>query len=174
MKKRARLWGITLVLTLTLVAGTASAFAETVDSTKPTDLAATRENIEITVKDNEPIQIILAPQAGFVLPEQLILKIGSVEYTVYTDGENEPEGIAFNPETGILTIAAELVKDGDTIALVGAAALEEPAVTEESGVMENPASSEESVSTAALEPTEELPQEIEQTEEAGALDDGNS
>ena len=200
MRKITSLLGIALIVTLCLVAGTASAFAETNANAQQDVSPAMQETLEtsgqeenimpetaeVAVQENEPIRISLAPQEGFVLPETLILRIDSDEYTVYTGGENEPEGIAFAPETGILTIAAELVQDGDTIAIVGAAVPEAPVVTEDPAATETPAPTEEPAPTVVPEPTEEpaptvvpeptegLPQVTEQTTEAGASDGSNA
>ena len=48
------------------------------------------------MQSNEPVKISLKPDAGYVLPEQLFLRIGETRYVINMDGQNEPEGIAFD------------------------------------------------------------------------------
>lgn len=161
MNKGARILELALIMTLSLslIVGTAVVLAAT-GATEEAYLetsteAALQESDEITIEENEPLRIYLAPQDGYVLPAELTLIIGEHEYTIYSDGLSEPEGIAFNPESGILSIAAELVQDGDTIALVAAAQQEI-----------------EADSTAAQESAEEdeLPSAVEAEEVPGATD----
>lgn len=148
MKAKLGILIIALALTMCFAAGTAAVFAAP-------------DAAEMTIQQNEPIRISLAPQEGYVLPEQLILKIGETQYIIYTDGQNEPEGIAFDPAAGLLSIAAELIKDGDTLTLAGTAEEEsaapmespEPTATPEAAVTPEPTAEPEA--TAVPEPTAE-------------------
>lgn len=109
---------------LTLAVATPAAFADPetqAAQTAQTLATAPRETEKISVPENEPVRLTLTPEDGYLLPEELELTIGQEKYTITTDGEDEPEGFAFDPKTGILTIDPKLVKDGDTIALAGAA-----------------------------------------------------
>lgn len=54
-----------------------------------------------------PGQWILSSEED-ILPESLTVSIGEAEYTVYTNGLNNPEGIAFDPETGRLIVSDTL------------------------------------------------------------------
>lgn len=74
-----------------------------------------------TWTDNEPLVIDICADEGFSMPEFFILRINDVEYTVSTAGEGNPEGITYDPDSGKLSIAPTLIKDGDTFALIGSA-----------------------------------------------------
>ena len=52
----------------------------------PDETAA--ETAEITVQEHDPVKISLAVQSGYILPEQLTLKIGETQYSIYTDWQN--------------------------------------------------------------------------------------
>ena len=58
-----------------------------------------------------PGQWILYAEEGYALPESLLIKIGEMEYRVYTDGQNNPEEISFEPGTGMLILAESLLLD---------------------------------------------------------------
>ena len=76
------------------------------------DVDYTLEGTGIRIETAEiPGQWILAAEDGYVLPESIIVKVGEAEYTVYTDGQNNPEGISFISESGTLTIADFLLMD---------------------------------------------------------------
>lgn len=74
-----------------------------------------------TWTDNEPLVIDICADEGFSMPEFFILRINDVEYTVSAAGEGNPEGITYDPDSGKLSIAPTLIKDGDTFALIGSA-----------------------------------------------------
>lgn len=125
MKTKRSLFITAVLLALCMIIGTASVFANTDGAQEDgltvslTTEAAAPETV--TVQEDEAVVIALTPQEGYILPEELILQINETQYTVRTDGQENPEGIAFDPETNELTISPLLVNDGDSIALYGAA-----------------------------------------------------
>lgn len=49
--------------------------------------------------------LILTADEGYTLPEYIAVGIGQTTYSVKTDGTEAPEGMAFNPETGMLSVS---------------------------------------------------------------------
>ena len=85
-------------------------------------------------------RISVTAAEGYTLPESFTLTIGETVYTVYTTADesaaegamsikDNPAGIAFDPASGILTLSADLLPEGDCTIYVSASAL---AVEEES------------------------------------------
>lgn len=98
---------------------------------------------------------------GYALPEIIKVTIDDVTYDVYTDGQEHrtlPEGetalpIAprFNPETGILTIPAELLTEKTTTVAVSVIAV--PVVTEPTDAAPTETSATEPTGVTSTEPT---------------------
>lgn len=63
------------------------------------------ENIQAAATEEG---LVLTADEGYMLPESITAKIGETTFSVKTDGTEAPEGIAFEPETGLLTISQEL------------------------------------------------------------------
>ena len=55
------------------------------------------------------------------MPAVFTLKINDTEYSVRTDGGENPEGISYNAETGELSIASGVINNGDSFVISGAA-----------------------------------------------------
>ena len=69
----------------------------------------------------------LSAEEGYSLPETITVKIGENVYTVYTNGQGNQEGITFEQETGMLTVAEGLIgNDSVTITANGQIAEEFP------------------------------------------------
>lgn len=52
-----------------------------------------------------PGQWMLSAKEGDTLPERVVVQIGETSYSICTDGSSNPEGVAFDPETGILSVS---------------------------------------------------------------------
>lgn len=79
--------------------------------------------------------LCLTPAEGYVLPESITVDIGQMTYSVKTDGTDSPEGISFDPGSGLLSIGENLIQESTGGVTVRAAALEE--VSQEPGLEEN-------------------------------------
>ena len=108
-----------LVLALTLLVALAvfavPAFADD-EATAETSTAKT-----FTWTDNEPLVLNIRADEGFRMPEFFVLRINDAEYTVFTTGAENPEGIEYDSSTGKLSVSPALIHDGDSFALVGSA-----------------------------------------------------
>ena len=108
-----------LVLALTLLVALAvfavPAFADD-EATAETSTAKT-----FTWTDNEPLVLNIRADEGFRMPEFFVLRINDAEYTVFTTGAENPEGITYDSSTGKLSVSPALIHDGDSFALVGSA-----------------------------------------------------
>lgn len=92
--------------------------------------------------------LVLTPAEGYTLPETITVKIGQQTFQVRTDGTQNPEGITFQSETGLLSIEQSLLDENPGGVTVSAAAVEKIVVTEE-------APSAESTPAADTVPAEE-------------------
>ena len=117
MSKKYIQRGLVLALTLllALAAFAVPAFADD-EATAETSTAKT-----FTWADNEPLVLNIRADEGFRMPEFFVLRINDAEYTVFTTGAENPEGIAYDSATGKLTVSPALIHDGDSFALVGSA-----------------------------------------------------
>ena len=108
-----------LVLALTLLVALAvfavPAFADD-EATAETSTAKS-----FTWTDNEPLVLNIRADEGFRMPEFFLLRINDAEYTVFTTGAENPEGITYDSSTGKLSVSPALIHDGDSFALVGSA-----------------------------------------------------
>ena len=98
------------------------------------------------VETQIPGQWQLLQEEGCLLPESFTLIIGETSHTVFTSGRNNPEGISFDPASGVLTIGEPLLLEGrGEIVLVGSGVPqgEPPAQGEEPSTQEPPAQGEE-------------------------------
>lgn len=55
--------------------------------------------------------LILTVDEGYALPEYISVKIGQKTFSIRSDGTEAPEGITFDPATGLLTIAESLTDE---------------------------------------------------------------
>lgn len=92
--------------------------------------------------------LVLTAAEGYTLPETITVKIGQQTFPVRTDGTQNPEGITFQPETGLLSIEPSLLDENPGGVTVSAAAVEKTVATEE-------APSAESTPAADTVPAEE-------------------
>ncbi len=69
----------------------------------------------------KPLEIAIAPAEGYVLPDELHLVMDDILYTVHTDGKVYTDGVAFEPDSGILTVDPMYLSAGQTVALSGTA-----------------------------------------------------
>lgn len=60
------------------------------------------QNIQATATEDG---LVLTADEGYVLPEYITVKIGKTTFSVKTDGTEAPEGISFDPATGILSVS---------------------------------------------------------------------
>lgn len=111
-----------------------------------------------------PGQWILYAEEGYALPESLLIKIGEMEYRVYTDGQNNPEEISFEPGTGMLILAESLLLDSSL----------EAGPTQENESIQEGEPTQEGESTTENESTPEAgpTQENESTQEAESAMEG--
>ena len=117
MSKKYIQRGLVLVLTLllALAAFAVPAFADD-EASAGTSTAKT-----FTWTDNEPLVLNIRADEGFRMPEFFVLRINDAEYTVFTTGAENPEGITYDSSTGKLSVSPALIHDGDSFALVGSA-----------------------------------------------------
>ncbi len=107
----------------------------------------------------KPLEIAIAPAEGYVLPDELHLVMDDILYTVHTDGKVYTDGVAFEPDSGILTVDPMYLSVGQTVALSGTAVPDDT-------VKEEPESEQEPDSDTEEEPEEsEKETEQEPTEE---------
>lgn len=92
--------------------------------------------------------LVLTPAEGYTLPETITVRIGQQTFQVRTDGTQNPEGITFQSETGLLSIEQSMLDKNPGGVTVSAAAVEKIVVTEE-------APSAESTPAADTVPAEE-------------------
>ena len=74
-----------------------------------------------TWNEGEPLVLHIKADEGFRMPAAFTLKINDTEYSVRTDGGENPEGISYNAETGELSIASGVINNGDSFVISGAA-----------------------------------------------------
>lgn len=117
MSKKYIQRGLVLALTL-LVALAAFAVPAFADDEAPTETSTAKT---FTWTDNEPLVLNIRADEGFRMPEFFVLRINDAEYTVFTTGAENPEGIAYDSSTGKLSVSPALIHDGDSFALVGSA-----------------------------------------------------
>ncbi len=115
--QRALVLALTLLLTLAVLA--VPAFADDADT--PADPAGESAARVFTWTEDEPLSLTLRADEGFRMPDFFLLRINDAEYTVFTNGAENPEGIAYDSATGKLTVSPALIRDGDSFALVGSA-----------------------------------------------------
>ena len=107
---------LALSLLLALAAFAVPAFAD--DEAVPTETSTAKT---FTWTDNEPLVLNIRADEGFRMPEFFLLRINDAEYTVFTTGAENPEGITYDSSTGKLSVSPALIHDGDSFALVGSA-----------------------------------------------------
>ncbi|MBQ9915086.1 MAG: hypothetical protein IJO50_02970, partial [Clostridia bacterium] len=66
-----------------------------------------------TLSDDGSLTVSLHTENDYELPESFSVSIDGTKYTVNTNGENNPEGVDFNPVTKELTISGDLLDGGD-------------------------------------------------------------
>lgn len=115
--QRALVLALTLLLTLAVLA--VPAFADDADT--PADPAGESAARVFTWTEDEPLSLTLRADEGFRMSDFFLLRINDAEYTVFTNGAENPEGIAYDSATGKLTVLPALIRDGDSFALVGSA-----------------------------------------------------
>lgn len=74
--------------------------------------------------------LVLTAAEGYTLPETISVKIGQQTFQVRTDGTQNPEGITFQPEAGLLSIEQFLLDENPGGVTVSAAAMEKTVATE--------------------------------------------
>lgn len=117
MSKKYIQRGLVLALTL-LVALAAFAVPAFADDEAPVETSTAKT---FTWTDNEPLVLNIRADEGFRMPEFFLLRINDAEYTVFTTGAENPEGIIYDSATGKLSVSPALIHDGDSFALVGSA-----------------------------------------------------
>ncbi len=70
-------------------------------------------NGSATLTDNGSLSVILSAEDEYELPESFTISINGTEYIIHTNGEDNPEGIEFNPATNQLTVSGELLGNGE-------------------------------------------------------------
>ena len=74
-----------------------------------------------TWNEGEPLVLHIKADDGFRMPAVFTLRINDTEYSVRTDGGEDPAGISYNAETGELSIASGVINNGDSFVISGAA-----------------------------------------------------
>ncbi len=117
MSKKYIQRGLVLALTL-LLALAAFAVPAFADDDTPAETSTAKT---FTWTDNEPLVLNIRADEGFRMPEFFVLRINDAEYTVFTTGAENPEGVTYDSSTGKLSVSPALIHDGDSFALVGSA-----------------------------------------------------
>ena len=117
MSKKYIQRGLVLALTL-LLALAAFAVPAFADGEAPAQTSTAKT---FTWTDNEPLVLNIRADEGFRMPAFFLLRINDAEYTVFTTGAENPEGITYDSSTGKLSVSPALIHDGDSFALVGSA-----------------------------------------------------
>lgn len=111
--------------------------------------------------------LVLTPAEGYTLPETITVKIGQQTFSVRTDGTQNPEGITFQPETGLLSIEQSLLDENPGGVTVSAAAVkveipvegappdESTPLAEDAAPTESTASVEDTLPTEGTPPAED-------------------
>lgn len=92
---------------------------------------------ETKVDETGDYLLEFTPDDGYVLPVSISVVIGKSEYIINTNGENNPEGMTFDPATGNLVISNSMITGEDQIAVTAYCAPEEPTETTESALEES-------------------------------------
>ena len=121
----------------------------------------------------KPLEIAIAPAEGYVLPDELHLVMDDILYTVHTDGKVYTDGVAFEPDSGILTVDPMYLSVGQTVALSGTAVpddtvKEEPEEPEQEPGEDMEEEPEEPEKDTEQEPAEEPEQGQEPEQDADA------
>lgn len=74
--------------------------------------------------------LILVAEEGYTLPEFITLTIGQTISNIKTDGTNAPEGIIFDPESGLLSIQQSLFYNKPSEVIVSAIAIQKQSLDE--------------------------------------------
>ena len=120
----------------------------------------------------KPLEIAIAPAEGYVLPDELHLVMDDILYTVHTDGKVYTDGVAFEPDSGILTVDPMYLSVGQTVALSGTAVpddtvKEEPEEPEQEPGEDTEEEPEEPEKDTEQEPAEEPEQGSAEEQEQG-------
>jgi len=83
---------------------------------------------EMTSEDGV-ITMVVEADEDYVLPETFTVTVDGVDYTVSTTGGAQSEGIAFDAETGTLTLSAALFTSGGSGLTISLEAVEAPVPT---------------------------------------------
>ena len=90
------------------------------EESAPAQAAQTGDRV-FTWNEGEALVLHIKADEGFRMPAVFTLKINDTEYSVRTDGGENPEGIGYNAETGELSIASGVINNGDSFVISGAA-----------------------------------------------------
>ncbi len=115
--QRALVLALTLLLTLAVLA--VPAFADDADT--PADPAGRAPPECSPGRRMSRFRSLSAPMRASVCRISSSCASMTREYTVFTNGAENPEGIAYDSATGKLTVSPALIRDGDSFALVGSA-----------------------------------------------------
>ena len=69
------------------------------------------------IATDEDVVIIFTAGEDYDLPETIVITIDGEEYIINTSGEDNPEGITFDAQTGTLTISKDLLEDAKAITI---------------------------------------------------------
>lgn len=104
--------------------------------------------------------LVLTPAEGYTLPETITVKIGQQTFSVRTDGTQNPEGITFQPETGLLSIEQSLLDENPGGVMVSAAAVKMEIPVEDAPPAESTPPAGDAAPTESTAPVEDaLPTE---------------
>lgn len=107
--------------------------------------------------------LVLTPADGYTLPGTITVKIGQQTFPIRTDGTQNPEGITFQPETGLLSIEQSLLEENPGGVTVSAAAVEREIPAEDAPPAESTPATEDTAPTESTAPAgDEAPTESTQ------------
>lgn len=101
--------------------------------------------------------LVLTPAEGYTLPETITVKIGQQTFSVRTDSTQNPEGITFQPETGLLSIEQSLLDENPGGVTVSAAAVKMEIPVEDAPPTESTPPAEDAAPTESTAPVEDAP-----------------
>lgn len=118
--------------------------------------------------------LVLTPAEGYILPETITVKIGQQTFSVGADGTQNPEGITFQTETGLLSIEQSLLDENPGGVTVSAAAVKKEISVENAPPAESTPPAEDAAPTEGTPPEDTPAPAQTAVEDPGPSDAGSS
>ncbi|MGI5958071.1 MAG: hypothetical protein ACOX60_01465 [Massiliimalia sp.] len=148
---------------------------EDIHITLKVDCPEQKEEADLFSADNWTLQLtniqaipqkdglVLSAVEGYILPESITVMLRENTYSVFTNGLNNPEGISFDPQTGLLSIADTLLAESQGTVTVIASGQLNPDHMNGKEPVEETTPEEENAPIEETTPDEKTPPEEEIT-----------